>query len=210
MFKQGDPGFKFYIVLQGFCSVLGRTNMQTYGELVRYGAGDSFGELALLRNSHRTASVICNTDCHFAVLNRDEFSRIIGKVKEELLELKVNFLARFPFFRVYSKGEMQRLSYYFKEQTYKRKQYVFSIGDPCSSLYFIKEGEFQVLESVEMTASSPLFRSSKARNRLVEFTILTKNQLFGEEEEESVRKYAVVCHSALGVLLVISRQVSGN
>jgi len=211
VFRQGDTGSKFYIVLEGLCAVLAPENKQDEGyvEIARCGPGDCFGELALFRNANRAASVMCLAESHFAVLSRDEFSRLVGKVKEAMLEAKVNFLSKFPFFATRGKGDMQRISYYFKEHTYKRKQQVFTLGEPCSSLYFIREGEFQVLESLPTAKSSPILRGTKLIPRLIEFKILTTNQVFGEEDIHAIqgkREYAVVCHSAVGVLLVIARQ----
>ena len=38
--------------------------------------GDIFGELALLANKKRAATITCMTDCHFAVLDRKSFQII--------------------------------------------------------------------------------------------------------------------------------------
>ena len=181
-----------------------------YKEVTEYGPGDCFGELALFRNSHRTAGVLCRTDAHFAVLEQDDFSRIIGKVKESILEEKVGFLAQFPFFATWPRGEMQRISYYFKEQTFRRKQTVFRFGDDVTHIYFIKEGEFQILENILTAKSSPNLRTTKIMSHFVEFTLLSKNQLFGEEDiiaSSKTRSYSVICHSATALLLIISKEV---
>ena len=216
VFRQGDTGSKFYVVLEGQCVVLApvdksKQEEEGYVEIAKCGPGDCFGELALVRNANRSASVMCIADSHFAVLNRDEFSRIIGKVKESILDAKVNFLSKFPFFKTRGKGDMQRISYYFKEQIYRRKQVVFSVGDPSSTLYFIREGEFQVLESLPTAKPSPILHSPRLLPRLIAFKLLTTNQLFGEEDIEKPharREYAVVCYSSEGVLLAVSRHVS--
>ena len=41
-------------------------------------AGSAFGERALVTVKPRNASIICEEDCHFAVLDRDLFKMIIG------------------------------------------------------------------------------------------------------------------------------------
>jgi len=212
VFRKGDAGAKFYIVLSGHCSVLvplhihGRLSYQTVSN---YGPGDSFGELALLRHSHRTAAVRCMEDCQFAVLDREEFDRIVGKLKESVLGDKVAFLAKFSFFANWPKGELLRISYYFHEKTYSLKQSVFQAGDPTSDLYFIKDGEFQEFANLPAVKSTPSLRTSRAATRPVEFTILTKDQVFGEEgivANAHHRAYTVRCYSGFGLLLVISRE----
>lgn len=40
--------------------------------------GDSFGELALLNGSPRTAEVHCKTECEVAVLTKEYFSLILS------------------------------------------------------------------------------------------------------------------------------------
>ena len=41
-------------------------------------AGDSFGELALLENKPRAATVICKENCHFATIEKQYFDQILS------------------------------------------------------------------------------------------------------------------------------------
>jgi cAMP-dependent protein kinase regulator len=43
-----------------------------------YGAGDYFGELALLKNEPRAANVIAKTKLRVASLDRNSFKRLLG------------------------------------------------------------------------------------------------------------------------------------
>lgn len=40
--------------------------------------GDSFGEHCLLYNAKRNATIICEEDTHFALLNRKQFDYILS------------------------------------------------------------------------------------------------------------------------------------
>lgn len=60
--------------------------------------GDSFGELALLKNSKRLASIICKEDCHFGVIDKKIFNLALKEKEEEKLNIQMRFLANSPLF----------------------------------------------------------------------------------------------------------------
>ena len=43
--------------------------------------GKSFGELALINNKPRAATIKCLTDCHFAVISKNVYERILKKIE---------------------------------------------------------------------------------------------------------------------------------
>jgi len=68
IFQKGDPGDRFYVVDDGSVEVL--TDAQQPVVLHR---GDFFGEIALLRDVPRTATVRARTDARLYALGRDVF-----------------------------------------------------------------------------------------------------------------------------------------
>lgn len=82
--KQGDEGDLFFMVEEGQLQAL--KQMQGQGEKVvmDYKPGDYFGELALLKNQPRAASIVCVTDCTLVVLERESFKRMLGPIEEIL------------------------------------------------------------------------------------------------------------------------------
>lgn len=69
VFRRGEKGEKFYIILQGRVSIEYENDV----EVNQLSVGESFGELALLTMGPRSATVRCKDKCEFAVLGKDDF-----------------------------------------------------------------------------------------------------------------------------------------
>jgi cAMP-dependent protein kinase regulator len=83
--KQGEQGNKFYIILEG---QLVAEKTETVHELPRvvykYKEGEYFGELALMHDVCRQASVKALTPVRVAFLDRESFKRIFGTMEDIL------------------------------------------------------------------------------------------------------------------------------
>lgn len=100
--QYGEIGSKFYIILEGSVRVLipSRTNegQNEFQEVSQLHSGMAFGELALIKNQPRAASIQCINDCHLAVLEKEHYLRILGKFEAKKLDLLVDFFASLPLF----------------------------------------------------------------------------------------------------------------
>lgn len=82
---QGDPGDKFYILEEGSCDV---EKIYVEGtpptKVMDYKIGDCFGELALIRNEPRAATVIAKSDCRLLFIDRKTFKQLLGPMEDIL------------------------------------------------------------------------------------------------------------------------------
>ncbi|KAL5357766.1 cyclic nucleotide-binding-like protein [Aspergillus floccosus] len=76
---EGDPGDAFYLLESGEAEAF---KEGVEGNVKSYKRGDFFGELALLDDKPRAASVVAKTDVKVARLGRDGFKRLLGPVED--------------------------------------------------------------------------------------------------------------------------------
>ena len=83
--KQGEKGDKFYILDEGEAYASKVFNEGDEAKNVKdYKSGDYFGELALLKDEPRAASIIAKTDCKLLTLDRMAFKRLLGPLEDIL------------------------------------------------------------------------------------------------------------------------------
>ena len=85
------------------------------------GSGQSFGELAIINDEWRAASAITKTECHFAVLTRTDYEKVLLSNERKAMEIKISKLQTMPMFQDWARRTLAKLSYYFKELNYIRK-----------------------------------------------------------------------------------------
>ncbi|KAK2744424.1 hypothetical protein FQN57_004321 [Myotisia sp. PD_48] len=76
---EGEPGNSFYLLESGE-AVAYKSGIE--GAVKQYKRGDYFGELALLDDKPRQATVVAKTEVKVAKLGRDGFKRLLGPVEE--------------------------------------------------------------------------------------------------------------------------------
>lgn len=83
--REQEPGDKFFIIEEGDAYATkvfeGSDNAVNVKD---YSKGDYFGELALIKNEPRAASVIAKSDCKLLTLDRMSFRRLLGPLENIL------------------------------------------------------------------------------------------------------------------------------
>jgi cAMP-dependent protein kinase regulator len=111
-------------------------------------AGKSFGEIALIHNKQRAASIRTLDDCYFATMNKKSFEKVMLQMKMRENDKIVEFLDRFSIIKPLTYQTKTMLGYCGKEFKYGIGQSVLKEGDLCSSVYLIKDGEFEIRKDV--------------------------------------------------------------
>ena len=105
-----------------------------------YTPGDAFGELALLYNAPRAATIRAVTDCHLWALDRMTFSQIVQGASTEKREKYEEFLSNVPLLEKMSSFERSKIAETLKEMKFDNGDYVIREGEQGDSFYIILEG----------------------------------------------------------------------
>ncbi|NXL41459.1 KAP0 kinase, partial [Podilymbus podiceps] len=82
---QGEPGDEFFIILEGTAAVLQRrSENEEFVEVGRLAPSDYFGEIALLMNRPRAATVVARGLLKCVKLDRPRFERVLGPCSDIL------------------------------------------------------------------------------------------------------------------------------
>lgn len=140
--KQGDEGDFFYVVEKGTVDYL------VNGKIVNTSSdGSSFGELALMYNSPRAATVIAKTDCILWALDRMTFRRILLEGTAKKRSLYENFLKEVPVLQSLSTYERSKLADALNTENFKTGENVVTEGEAGENFYFIEDGTAEVIKN---------------------------------------------------------------
>lgn len=140
--KEGDEGDCMYVVEQGTltCTKQFKGNAEpTF--LKDYQPGEGFGELALLYNAPRAATITAKTEGVIWRLDRDTFNNIVKDAAAKKREKYENFLSSVKILSSMDPYERQKIADALKEEKFKKGQYVIQEGDIGDTFYMISEGE---------------------------------------------------------------------
>ena len=119
-------------------------------ELAVLGDGDAFGELALIYDKPRIATVKCLERCHFIVLSKTEYKSALSEIERRKTNELINFIKMLPVFKKLSRTKLTTYTYNLKKIDCIREGYIYKEGDPANNIYIIREGEFQIQKRVKV------------------------------------------------------------
>ena len=146
--KQGDVGDFFYIVDDGSLSVYvksaaaGAGDDGKYGKKVTsYAAGGSFGELALMYNAPRAATVIADKDSSLWALDRVTFRHILMNSTFRKRKMYDTFLSEVSILKSLESYERSKIADALESCVFEDGQVVIKQGDVGETFYIIEQGE---------------------------------------------------------------------
>lgn len=157
--KQGEDPDNLYFLYKGECEVMVKNEENSEESVAILHPGDMFGEIALISNCKRTASVRCLNYNTCATIDQTKFREMCRHNPDIVEEFKIkrskynDKWKKFLRSLINSTEYFSRLSFMCKEELlysltpefYEEGQVLFENGDSIDKLYYVSEGEISVL-----------------------------------------------------------------
>ena len=108
--------------------------------------GDTFGELALLYDAPRSASIKCNENSFFWVIDRINFKKIMEEVTKKQFVENRKFLNSVDLFSNMNDLQKDSITNSMVSMIYQPGQDLVSKGDQADSYFIIKSGVVECME----------------------------------------------------------------
>lgn len=162
--KENDAGSHLYVSAEGHFEVLKDSTV-----IGTMGPGKAFGELAILYNCTRTASVKALTDTKVWVLDRQLFQTIMMRTGLQRQEENMSFLRSVPLLKDLSNEILSKMADVLEVDFYPPGEYIIRQGERGDTFFILSSGR------VKVTQKLPEYDEE------TEIRILQRGECFGEQ-----------------------------
>lgn len=147
--KQGGVGDFFYVVEIGTLDVFVSRNGAPMVKVTDYGPGGSFGELALMYNAPRAATVIASSDCVLWALDRVTFRRILMENTSRKRRMYEQFLEEVDLLSSLEVYERHKIADALESLQFNDGDVIIKQGDVGDNFYLLESGEVSITRTDE-------------------------------------------------------------
>ncbi|KAM9727998.1 cGMP-dependent protein kinase 2 [Menidia menidia] len=188
--QEGDAGNHLYVLAEGLLEVL--QNGKRLGEIR---PGTAFGELAILYNCKRTATVKAVLQSHIWTLDRQTFQAIMMQTTQAKHEEYFSFLRSVSLLRDLPEEKLTKIVDCLEVDYFEKGEYIIREGEEGNTFFIIAKGEVVVTQSTEGFVKPQ------------EIKTLGVGDYFGERAliSEDVRSANIICNENDTHCLVVDR-----
>ncbi|XP_076061980.1 cGMP-dependent protein kinase, isozyme 1-like isoform X2 [Oratosquilla oratoria] len=178
--REGDVGSHLFV------SAVGELEVVKEGEVLgRMTSGKAFGELAILYNCTRTASIKAVTKAKVWVLDRRVFQQVMMRTGLKRMEDNINFLSSVPLLQNLNDDHLTKIADGLEVDFYAPGAYIIRQGTSGDSFYIIRSGKVRVTQRIPGESVLPESATVACRRpgkvAEEEIRILEKGSYFGEQ-----------------------------
>ncbi len=159
LFREGDPGDALYVIVEGEVSVQAEGPPRV--EMARLGPGSFIGEVALMTDQPRSATVAAVQTSELLRIDRHTLSRVLadhGDVLRAVLRfvrdrLVDRWMRTSPLFRPFTDEQRGELAGRFKFLEIEPSTVLLGAGEKPDGLYIVLAGHFNVVRAGQSIAT---------------------------------------------------------
>ncbi|MBN3301682.1 KAP2 kinase, partial [Amia calva] len=170
--NQGDDGDNFYVIERGVFDIV----VERGGQALCVGKYDnkgSFGELALMYNTPRAATIIATNEGALWGLDRVTFRRLVLKNNAKKRKMYEIFIESVPLLKSLELSERMKIVDVIGVKMYHDGERIITQGDKADCFYIVESGEVRIMMKSKTKAA-------QQDNSEVEIARCTRGQYFGE------------------------------
>lgn len=194
--KQGDQGDCLYYILHGLVSIQLSiqidTGIQDKNQIViveknigELRDGEIFGEIALLYNIPRTASIIALTDTSLIKIDKMPFNKYLKNVFEGQLQDQIEFLKICPIFNKMPKELLIKLGIRSVMKKFATGQIILKNDTKSDSIFVIRRGTVKVIKEILFIKNENKIRKKRMRrnrSQILDYEDYTNRQQLENEK----------------------------
>ncbi|XP_045931768.1 protein kinase, cAMP-dependent, regulatory, type II, alpha, B isoform X3 [Micropterus dolomieu] len=172
---QGDDGDNFYVIEKGVYDIF----VQKDGASVCVGKYDnkgSFGELALMYNTPRAATIVATQDGALWGLDRATFHRLIVKNNAKMRRMYEAFIECVPLLKSLELSERMKIVDVLGARAFKDGECIITQGEEADCFYIVELGEVKIMIKSKVSST----KAGQQDNTEVEVARCSRGQYFGE------------------------------
>jgi len=159
--EQGAVGDFFYIVESGTLDCFISKDRGEPHKVTEYSAGGSFGELALMYNAPRAATIKSTSDCVLWALDRVTFRSILMENTSRKRRMYESFLEEVPLLRSLEPYERHKIADALESTYFEDCEEVVREGDVGDTFYMVESGEAVAYKMAEDDTRQEVYRYEK-------------------------------------------------
>lgn len=182
--KQDDPGDSFFYILHGSVNIRLKmqidTGMKGDKEVKKLTVeknlgllkdGETFGELALLYGTPRTATISAVTTTHLIKIEKDSFDKYVKNLFENQLQDRIEFLQICPIFNKVEKDSLIKLGIRTEMKQFNTGKLILDQGIKTDLIYIIRRGTVKVTKEIQFVKDDrKLKKERNIKNHRIAFT----------------------------------------
>jgi CRP-like cAMP-binding protein len=166
IYTQDEDGSSFYILYLGCCKMFATDAKQGWDNkcIAVLEDGASFGDLALLGNGKRAATVKTSTQTILFKIEKRSYERTLQQEQSKDLSLIIKFLRSVFIFSDFTEDELRRVAASMVRRKYRLGTTIIAQGDHADTFYFLLSGRVRVLKRTRMPAEQVQLLEGKERS----------------------------------------------